>query len=138
MVSYDFNTGPATHVFSEWVLFGNYYYQASDIVGFGWSMTLENVRDAYRKEVFPWPIKGMHSAWFCPEYRAVLYFEDLHISKSLRRESRKSGYEFTIDRAFDDVVENCRQFREADSTAWITGEYAEVYRELHGVGIAQR
>ena len=73
---------PKSHEFSEWVLFGSYYYQARDIIGFGWPLTTENVSDAYRKGVFPWHIDGMPLPWFCPEQRAVLFFEDLHVSRS--------------------------------------------------------
>ena len=35
---------PRTHEFAEWVLFGDYYYHASDIIAFGGEMSVENLR----------------------------------------------------------------------------------------------
>ena len=126
---------PVTHVFSEWILFGNYYYQANDIIGFGWALSVETVRDAYRKGVFPWPIKGMPLPWFCPEKRAVLNFSELHVSRSLAKEQRRTSFEITIDKDFAGVVENCSNVPRADqSGTWITGEYSKVYNELHELG----
>ena len=92
---------PRTHEFSEWVLFGEFYYNARDIIGFGGDLTVENLRDAYRKGIFPWHIGGLPLPWFCPEYRAILEFEDLHIPKSLRKEWRKTKFTFTIDKDFE-------------------------------------
>lgn len=128
---------PSTHVFSEWILFGNFYYQARDIVGFGWKMTLENVRDAYRKGVFPWHIDGMPLPWFCPEFRAVLAFDELHIARSLEKERRRTPFQFTIDKDFAGVVESCRHVpRRGQHGTWITSEYIDVYCELHRLGEA--
>ncbi len=128
---------PATHVFSEWILFGNYYYQANDIIGFGWKLSVETVRDAYRKGVFPWPISGMPLPWFCPESRAVLNFADLHVSRSLAKEQRRTQFEITIDRDFAGVLEQCSKVpRAGQSGTWITDEYTAVYTELHKLGDA--
>jgi len=128
---------PASHVFSEWILFGNFYYQARDIIGFGWKLTVENVRDAYRKGVFPWPIEGMPLPWFCPEYRAILDFEDLHISRSLKKERRNTPFEFSVDRDFRSVLDNCRHVpRKGQHGTWITDDYVEIYNELHEIGEA--
>ena len=126
---------PQKHIFSEWVLFGNFYYQARDIIGFGWKLDVENVRDAYRKGVFPWHIDGMPLPWFCPEERAVLYFEDLHVPRSLEKERRRNRFEYSIDRDFSGVVENCRSVpRAGQQGTWITDEYIDVYTRLHEIG----
>jgi leucyl/phenylalanyl-tRNA--protein transferase len=128
---------PENHVFSEWILFGNYYYQAVDIVGFGWKISVENVRDAYKKGVFPWHIDGMPLPWFCPEQRAVIFFEDLHIPRSLVKEQRKGMFRITIDKAFRKVVENCSEVtRSGQDGTWITPEYIDVYEEVHRLGEA--
>ena len=126
---------PSTHLFSEWILHGNYYYQAKDIIGLGWAMNLENVRDAYHKGVFPWHIEGMPLPWFCPENRAVLYFNEMHISRSLAKERRRKKYTYTIDEAFEDVVRSCADVpRRGQSGTWITEDYIDVYRRFHVEG----
>ena len=43
---------PRTHEFAEWVLFGDYYYHASDIIAFGGELSVENLRQAYRQRNF--------------------------------------------------------------------------------------
>jgi leucyl/phenylalanyl-tRNA--protein transferase len=128
---------PRTHRFSQWVLFGNYYYDASDIIHFGGKMTVENLRRAYRKGIFPWHIEGLPLPWFCPEKRAVLEFTDLHVPKSLERERRKTQFEFTIDSAFPQVIENCaRVKRNHETGTWITEDFIQSYVELHRAGDA--
>ncbi|MEZ5307078.1 MAG: leucyl/phenylalanyl-tRNA--protein transferase [Pyrinomonadaceae bacterium] len=128
---------PSNHYFQDWVLFGEYYYQARDIVGFGYPLTLENIADAYRKGVFPWPIEGMPLPWFCPEKRAVLFFRDLKVSKSLAKEKRKGLFRYSIDEAFSEVVENCRDsYRKDQEGTWITDDYLAAINGLHKKGMA--
>jgi Leu/Phe-tRNA-protein transferase len=73
---------PRRHKFPEWISFGEYFYNARDIIGFGGEMSVENLRSAYRKGIFPWAIEGLPLPWFCPERRAVLEFSELHTPKS--------------------------------------------------------
>lgn len=128
---------PRTHRFSDWVLFGNYYYDARDIIHFGGKMTIENLRRAYRRGIFPWHIDGLPLPWFCPEKRAVLEFADLHVPKSLRRERRKNRFEFTIDKAFPEVIENCaRVKRNHETGTWITADFISAYVDFHNAGDA--
>jgi len=47
--------------------------------------------------------------WFSPPQRGVLPLDRLHVSHSLARRLRQSGYETTVDEAFAAVVEGCRE-----------------------------
>lgn len=128
---------PRTYDFPEWVLSGEYLYKADDIVSFGDPLTAENVKEAYRKGIFPWYIEGVPLPWFCPRKRAVLEFDELHIGRSLGKEIRKSRFIFTIDKDFDSVIRACAQSkREGQSGGtWITDEFIRVYGELHSEGL---
>src|SRR5262245_8995846 len=95
---------PRSYDFPEWALVGEYFYRADDIVAFGLPLTVENVRDAYLKGIFPWNIEGVPLPWFCPKKRAILEFTDLHIPRSLEKERRKERFTFTIDRDFRGVI----------------------------------
>jgi leucyl/phenylalanyl-tRNA--protein transferase len=136
MFSIDF-PDPRTFEFAEWVLFGDYYYHASDIIAFGGEMSVENLRRAYRRGIFPWHIGGLPLPWFCPERRAILEFADLHVPKSLRKEFRKTSFSFSIDRDFRAVIENCASVkRNHEVGTWITREFIESYTRLHEAGDA--
>ncbi len=128
---------PRTHEFAEWVLFGDYYYHASDIISFGGEMSVENLQKAYRSGIFPWHITGLPLPWFCPERRAILEFAELHIPKSLRKEFQKTNFTFSIDRAFQTVVEHCANAkRNHEAGTWITENFIESYTRLHENGDA--
>lgn len=128
---------PRTHEFSEWVAVGEYYYNARDIIGFGGRLTTENLRNAYRRGIFPWHIDGFPLPWFCPEKRAVLEFAELHVPKSLAKERRKADFTFTIDKDFRRVIENCAQARRSDGGGtWITEEFIDAYVAFHRAGEA--
>lgn len=118
-------------------MIGDYFYKADDIIYFGGDLTTENLRNAYSKGIFPWTIEGLPLPWFCPEKRAILEFDDLHISRSLRRAINNKPYELTIDRAFSQVIKNCAGvFRPHEKGTWITPEFIEAYTQLHKEGLA--
>lgn len=128
---------PLTHDFVEWVCFGEYYYNAKDIVCFGGKLTPDNLRNAYRRGIFPWTIEGLPLPWFCPERRAILEFGKLHIPKSLQRIKRKNSFTFTFDEAFRDVITICGKIKRAhEAGTWITEDFIESYTELHAGGEA--
>ncbi len=128
---------PRHYEFSEWILFGDYYYNARDIIGFGGDLTIENLRNAYRRGIFPWHVEGLPLPWYCPEERAILEFENLHLPKSLRREFAKTRFTFTIDKDFKAVIEKCAQTKRSDGYGtWITDGFIRAYCEFHKTGDA--
>jgi leucyl/phenylalanyl-tRNA--protein transferase len=128
---------PRFHQYTEWVLFGDYYYNARDIVGFGGGLSVENLRNAYRQGIFPWHIDNLPLPWFCPEHRAVLEFSELHIPRTLLKEWRKANFTFTIDKSFRQVIENCaKSNRSGESGTWITEDFIRSYCKFHEAGDA--
>ena len=128
---------PREHKFAEWVLFGEYYYNARDIIGFGGDLSLDNLRNAYRRGMFPWHIPGLPLPWFCPEKRAVLEFDDLHVPRSLRKERKKEEFRFTVDADFGAVIRACSKVRRSDGYGtWITEDFVRAFCGLHEAGQA--
>jgi leucyl/phenylalanyl-tRNA---protein transferase len=128
---------PRTYDFPEWLPYGDYMYFAREVVSFGDPLTVKNVREAYLKGIFPWHMEGIPLPWYCPEQRAILEFADLHIPRSLERARRSNGFTFTIDKAFRQVMEECsRTPRPGQGGTWITGEFIDVYSQLHNEGMA--
>lgn len=128
---------PRTHNFAEWVLIGDYYYKASDIVLFGGELSPENLHRAYSVGIFPWTIENLPLPWFCPEQRAILEFGELHVPRSLRKEQKKQLFRFTIDRAFTDVIKICAGIERGGGVGtWITEDFIAAYTKLHEQGAA--
>jgi leucyl/phenylalanyl-tRNA--protein transferase len=129
---------PRTYDFPEWVLHGEYFYKAGDIISFGDPLTPENVKEAYRKGIFPWNIERMPLPWFCPERRAILEFADLHIPRSLKKERKKQPFTFTIDRDFDAVIRACAESKREGQRGrtWITDDFIRVYRQPNASKLA--
>lgn len=108
-----------------------------DVIAIGGDLEVATLLEAYRKGIFPWPIEDYPLTWFSPRRRGVLFFEDLRISRSLARARRKSRFELTIDRAFEDVVKRCASVsRKGETGTWITPEIQEAYVRLHREGHA--
>ena len=108
-----------------------------EVVGLGGELSLDNLRDAYRRGIFPWPMPGYPLLWFCPPQRAILDFANLHVPQRLARLRRRSPLTFTLDRAFPEVIAACRQSpRPGQSGTWITPKLLRAYVALHEAGDA--
>src|SRR5687768_10374639 len=110
-------------------------YAPSDVVAMGEDLRVETLREAYRKGIFPWPHDGMSLPWFSPRRRAVIFFDELHIARSLEKAARRAPYTFTIDHAFPDVIRACARMQrpEQDGT-WIGPNMIAAYTRFHAAG----
>lgn len=128
---------PRTFDYPDWVQIGDFLFHSHDIVSFGTSLTVDNVREAYLKGIFPWFTEGIPLPWHCPEQRAILEFADLRISRSLEKARRNTDFTFTIDKAFPAVIRECSLARRpGQGGTWITAEFENVFSELHNRGMA--
>jgi leucyl/phenylalanyl-tRNA--protein transferase len=137
-VSSDPFPDPRRYDFPEWVLIGDYFYYAHDIIAFDVPLTVENLKTSYVQGIFPWHIDRVPLPWFCPEKRAILEFDDLKIPRSLRKEQNKNPFTFTINRDFRSVIQECALATRSGQTAgtWITDEFVEQYSKLNDEGMA--
>lgn len=102
------------------------------IVAVGGNLEPQNLLQAYRAGIFPWPIEGWPLAWFCPPERAILNFDQLHTPRSLARERKRAKFRFSIDRNFRGVIEACSGItRAGEAGTWITPQMIHAYTELH-------
>ena len=112
-------------------------YARGDIVAIGDDLRVETLRDAYRHGIFPWPHEELPLPWFSPRRRTVILFDELHVGRSLRKAERRSGFTYSIDRAFDDVIASCAETPRGDETGtWIGPEIIAAYTRLHRAGDA--
>jgi len=128
---------PRKYTYPEWVSIGDYLYRSHDVIAFGTPLTVANVREAYLKGIFPWNTEGIPLPWHCPEWRAVLDFEELNIPRSLEKARRKGDMTFSIDRDFRSVIHECAlAYRPGQRGTWISPEFEKVFSELHDSGTA--
>ena len=110
-------------------------YAPSDVVAMGEDLRVDTLREAYRKGIFPWPHDGLPLPWFSPRRRAVIFFDELHVGRSLRKSQKNAALTFTIDREFDSVIQACAEMErpEQDGT-WIAPYIVDAYTRFHAAG----
>lgn len=112
-------------------------YARGDVVAVGDDLRVETLRDAYRHGIFPWPNDEPPLPWFSPRRRTVIFFEELHVGRSLRKAERRNGFTYTIDRAFEEVIASCADSPRGEETGtWIGPEIIAAYGDLHRAGDA--
>jgi leucyl/phenylalanyl-tRNA---protein transferase len=110
--------------------------EPNGLLAAGGDLTPERLLAAYARGIFPWYEDGQPILWWSPDPRAVLWPNDLKVSRSLRRSINKGGFTVSVDAAFASVVEGCSQRRGGRGATWITEEMASAYRALHQLGWA--
>jgi leucyl/phenylalanyl-tRNA--protein transferase len=91
---------------------------------------------ASRRGLYPFAHIGPLKWWSPPE-RSVLFFNELHIAKRLRRQMRQSQYTVTFDRDFEGVIAGCAGHRAGRwHLTWITPTIMRAYAELFDAGHA--
>lgn len=108
--------------------------ELNDIVAIGLDLKPKTLLSAYREGVFPWPSPGLPLLWYSPQERAVLDLKNLHVGKRLHSYLKKASWTYTVDQAFTQVIEACKE-RGSEGT-WITDEMTEAYIEMHKLGHA--
>ena len=106
------------------------------LLAIGGDLSPERLLVAYQNGIFPW-YEGEHILWWCPDPRFVLFPDDLKVSKSMQALIKKNTFEFTINKAFKEVIHNCKQTkREGQEGTWITDEVEKAYIKMHKLGHA--
>ncbi len=106
------------------------------LLAVGGDLSPERLIAAYSQGIFPWFNEGEAIMWWSPDPRAVLFLDELKISRSLTKVLRKGLFKLSFDRDFPAVIQQCAELRKASTGTWITREMIEAYCELHKRGIA--
>jgi leucyl/phenylalanyl-tRNA--protein transferase len=109
----------------------------SGLLAIGGDLSIERLKLAYSKGIFPWYEKGMPILWWSPDPRMVLFPDRMIISHSLKQSIKKQQFTITIDTAFEKVIKNCAKTpRKGEKGTWITQEMKNAYIDLHEAGFA--
>ncbi|MBC7946557.1 MAG: leucyl/phenylalanyl-tRNA--protein transferase [Chitinophagaceae bacterium] len=106
------------------------------LLAMGGDLTPERLLLAYRKGIFPW-YEGDHILWWCPDPRFVLFPQDLKLNKTVRALLKEEAFDFTINKAFTQVIRHCKQItRPGQDGTWITDEVERAFIKMHELGHA--
>jgi len=106
------------------------------LLAMGGDLSAERLLLAYRNGIFPW-YEGEHILWWCPDPRFVLFPDELKVSKSIKTMLNKNQFEFTINKAFAQVIHHCKEIkRPGQQGTWITDEVEKAYCKMHELGHA--
>ena len=112
------------------------FAEPDGLLAIGGDLSTERLLLAYRQGIFPW-YEGHHVLWWCPDPRFVLFPEELKESKSMKQLIKKNAFEFSINKAFTEVINNCKSIsRRGQESTWITNEVKEAYIRMHQLGYA--
>jgi leucyl/phenylalanyl-tRNA---protein transferase len=110
--------------------------EPNGLLAAGGDLSPERLVDAYARGIFPWFGDDDPLLWWSPDPRMVLFVDEVHLSRSLRRVLKSGRFAVTLDRAFADVMAGCAAPRASASGTWITGEMVEAYTVLARRGFA--
>ncbi|MGE5106493.1 MAG: leucyl/phenylalanyl-tRNA--protein transferase [Sphingobacteriales bacterium] len=106
------------------------------LLAIGGDLSAERLLLAYENGIFPW-YSEEDILWWCPDPRFVLFPAELRISKSMKQLLKRNGFEFTVNKSFEKVINNCKSInRGEDRGTWITDEMKAAYINLHKLGYA--
>jgi len=102
----------------------------------GADLSVPRLLDAYTRGIFPWFSEGEPILWWSPDPRMVLPVDAMHVSRSLARQLRRSGWRVSADTAFAEVIDGCAAPRGGQPGTWILPDMREAYEALFGHGAA--
>lgn len=105
------------------------------LVAIGGDLTVERLLAAYRRGIFPWYNDDQPILWWSPDPRAVIRPEAFHMARSLRKELRRGGWHYSVNREFATVIDACGRDRGEHGT-WITADMNTAFNALHRAGYA--
>lgn len=108
------------------------------LLAVGGDLDIESLLLAYRRGIFPWPISEEYPiAWFSPDPRGIIEYDDLHVSNSLKKILKKNKFDIRFNTNFEGVVRECAGVvRKGQNSTWITEDIVNAYVELFFKGYA--
>ena len=106
------------------------------LLAFGGDLSPQRLVAAYSRGIFPWYSEGDPLLWWSPDPRCVFATGAVHRSHSLSKFLRRSTWQWSMNRAFEDVVRSCAAPRADQQGTWITSDMITAYTNLHLLGYA--
>lgn len=103
----------------------------------GGDLSINRLLLAYSQGIFPWFGEDEPILWWSPTPRCVLYPDQVHLSKSLKKRLRRGDYQIRCNTAFTEVINACATTPRKDGLGtWINEDMIAAYCALHEQGFA--
>ncbi len=110
--------------------------EPNGLLAIGGDLTTERLLNAYKLGIFPWYESPNPILWWTPNPRSVLFLNELHISRSMRKILKRKEYRVVFDKDFSKVIEQCASTRKSYGGTWLSQDMQQAYIDLHNIGIA--
>ncbi|MCL2457112.1 MAG: leucyl/phenylalanyl-tRNA--protein transferase [Defluviitaleaceae bacterium] len=102
------------------------------LLAYGGDLSVERLLNAYVNGIFPWFNPDEEILWWCPRERFVIFPNEIHISRSMKKFLRESEIKIKFDEDFSQIMKGCRELREG--ATWISDEMEDAYGALFDAG----
>ena len=109
--------------------------EPNGLLAAGGDLSVERLRQAYRQGIFPWYTEDQPVLWWSPTPRCVVFPDQIHASRSLRKHIRKTQATLSFDTQFETVIRHCARL-DTDEGTWITPDMEQAYIQLFQTGVA--
>jgi len=107
---------------------------AAGLCGLVHDLSVDVLVAAYEQGLFTFAHVGPLK-WVSPPERCVLFFDEMHIAKKLRRQMRQGRHTVTFDRDVEGVIKACAGRRDGKwHVTWITPRIMRAYAEMFDAG----
>ena len=102
-------------------------------------LTPEIILKAYSLGMFPMAKNRYDNGlfWVDPEFRGIIPLDDLHISRSLRKQLRNNTFTIRYSTDFRGVIMGCAGQSDDRHDTWINSEIVALYSQLFEQGFVQ-
>ncbi len=108
------------------------------VLAFGGDLSPERLMLAYQNGIFPWYNPDEPIIWWSPNPRMVLFFEDIKISKSMKKIINSKIFTVTFNQSFSEVISKCQKsVRKDQNDTWISNDMIAAYTRLFELGFAK-
>jgi leucyl/phenylalanyl-tRNA--protein transferase len=106
------------------------------LCGIARNLSVDTIMRAYRLGLHASGLAGPPK-WWSPPRRAILDFENFHMTRRLRSRLRQNRHRVTFDRDFEGVIAACAEPRPGKlPISWITPQVMHLYADMHDAGHA--
>lgn len=109
--------------------------EPNGLLAIGGDLSVGRLIAAYQQGIFPWYSAQDPILWWSPDPRVGFTPSSLHVSRSMRREFRRTPFTLSLNQNFSAVMTACAD-EHAHSGVWILPEVQHAYLQLHHAGHA--